>query len=583
MKINVNPKFALFAFFLILIFSCKDQNEINPVFINENYEVSYEAGSRTIEIKTKDEVSASMPDSIKWISYTLENKKLIITYTENEEAENRKATISFYADNIAGDITIIQGATQAPRPILSSFTIKASENNDVLTEDLNAEVSENIITLPFNYTPKSLRLLPSIESSADEVLFCINNETISDLTQAIDFSKNVECLLRNKTGKFNKYTIKTKSDNGIPVMYIHTKGSVPIDSKDIYVDGNIRFDGIGAVPSLEASTKIKGRGNSTWGFPKKPYRIKFDDKQELAGFPAHKDWVLLANYIDPSLIKNSVAFKISSLLEMEWSNRNISVDLYLNGEYYGNYLLCEQIKIGKNRINIAELKDNDIDGENITGGYLLELDTYFDEEQKFRSEVRNLPVMIKDPELNDAQFSWIKNHFNNVEKVLYSYDFLDPENGYKKYIDNESFIKWWLVYELMGNSEPTSPKSSYMLKERNGKFKMCSVWDFDWYSVCVNPERLDNIYAIWYNRLFMDPDFVSHTKEIWNKNKDMLNKEIIEFIKQKEKSLILSAEKNRELWPNEIDNPDRFDIATGKMKLYFEKRIKWMDNAINNL
>ena len=120
----------------------------------------------------------------------------------------------------------------------------------------------------------------------------------------------------------------------------------------------------------------------------------------------------------------------------------------------------------------------------ITGGYLLELDVYFDEEQKFKTELRGLPVMVKDPELNAAQLNWIEGYFNEVERVLYGDDFASATNGYRNFIDTESFIKWWLVQELMSNWEPNHPKSTFMTKDRGGKLKMGPLWDFDWYIVC---------------------------------------------------------------------------------------------------
>ncbi|MGL5317820.1 MAG: CotH kinase family protein [Bacteroidales bacterium] len=584
MKLTSNLRLVyLFSLFL-LIFGCTDQESIHPNLLDNTFYASPKAGNISVEINLKEKVTYSLSDTVDWINCSLEQGNLIITCTENEEDTERKAEIILHADaNQVGTITVIQRASLTPALGLTSFKIRADKNSSVLTQDLNGLILKDSIALPFNYTPKSLKLIPSIETNADEVMFCIGQDTIRDLNQTIDFSKNIECLLRNKTGKSKSYKIQTRSNNGIPVVYIHTVGSAPIVSKDYYVGANIRFEGLGAYPSMEAAGKMKGRGNSTWGYPKKPYRIKFNEIQELAGFPAHKDWVLLANYIDPSLIKNALAFKISSVLDMEWSNRNVSVDTYLNGEYNGNYPLCEQIEISPNRVNIAELQESDITGELVTGGYLLELDSYFDEDQKFRSSVRNLPVMIKDPELNDIQFSWIKNHFNQVEQILYSDNFLDPVNGYRKYIDTESFIKWWLVYELMINDEPKHPKSSYMSKDRNSKFKMATVWDFDWYVDWKQTDGWINKSHIWYDRLFMDPQFVSEVKEIWNKNKGALTTEINNLLAQKEKEMALSAQKNKEVWHKNDGSSNKFNMTIQEMKLFFSKRLPWMDTAINNM
>ena len=251
--------------------------------------------------------------------------------------------------------------------------------------------------------------------------------------------------------------------------------------------------------------------------------------------------------------------------------------------FRSKYRLCEQIKIDENRVNIAKLKNDDVSEDKITGGYLLEMDTHFDEEQKFKSAIRQLPVMIKDPELNDRQFDWIQSHFNTTERVIYSDDYLNAETGYRNYIDTESFIKWWLLYELMTNDEPGHPKSCYMYKDRNDKFKMGPIWDFDWYTVCGTTEGWSNSKHLWYDRLFQDSEYVSQTKSIWNRYKADLQNEIQIYLSVKEQELGLSAALNHKLWPRVNEKPDSFEVAIEKLKTHFQQRIQWMDQAINSL
>jgi len=180
------------------------------------------------------------------------------------------------------------------------------------------------------------------------------------------------------------------------------------------------------------------------------------------------------------------------------------VEVVLNGTHLGNYYLCEQIKVDKNRVNVAELKETDTEEPAISGGYLVELDTYYDEINKFRSIHKNLPVNFKEPDedvLNSQQMDWFKDYFNQVEDILYG----SGEGSYQDYIDVNSFIDWWLVYELALNGEPNHPKSSYMYKDRNEKLKAGPVWDFDWGTFI--PNLLVHLAGITQFDIFRDKDF----------------------------------------------------------------------------
>src|SRR5690606_4215333 len=122
-----------------------------------------------------------------------------------------------------------------------------------------------------------------------------------------------------------------------------------------YVDGELKITkGLQAEVLFTGITEVKGRGNSTWGMPKKPYRIKLDEKAPLLEMPTDKSWTLLANYGDQSLLRNDVAFEVSRRLELEYTPRQRFVELFLNGEYMGNYTLTEHVKESEDRIPIDE-------------------------------------------------------------------------------------------------------------------------------------------------------------------------------------------------------------------------------------
>ena len=183
---------------------------------------------------------------------------------------------------------------------------------------------------------------------------------------------------------------------GLPLVSITTPDNSEITSKEEWLeDATISISGAKNESwNFEpVKTSIHGRGNSTWVQPKKPYALKLDKKQKILGMQKHKRWVLIANYLDNSFIRNSMAFYLIGLFGLDYTVKGEFVDLVLNCEYKGLYWLGEAIKIDENRININDGNNTmtNIDDKD----YLIEMDVYYDEPAKFKSKIRNLPYMIK--------------------------------------------------------------------------------------------------------------------------------------------------------------------------------------------
>ena len=210
-------------------------------------------------------------------------------------------------------------------------------------------------------------------------------------------------------------------------------------------------------------------------------------------------------------MRNHIAFHIARQTDLEWTPRGEFVEVVLNGKHKGCYYLCEQIKVDKNRVNIAELTD-----EEPSGGYLMELDVYFDEVFKFHSPSVSMPFMFKDPdEVTPVQEEYMYNFISVLEESLCDKERLATRE-YTSYLDVDSFIDWWLVHELTGNGEPMHPKSSYMHKDKDGLLKAGPVWDFDWETFV--PYKVNGYVvrdAIYYPYLFADEGFVARLKERW--------------------------------------------------------------------
>lgn len=269
----------------------------------------------------------------------------------------------------------------------------------------------------------------------------------------------------------------------LPTFYITTHNTTPITSTEIYLPGFLTVVSKDTTESFTSDTiEIRGRGNSTWNFAKKPYRIKFENKRKLLNLPAKaKNWVLLANHADKSLIRNAVAFEIGNYLGMEFTPSVKFADVVLNGQYIGNYMITDQVEVGGDRVEV-EKQDSTITTEpNITGGYLLEIDGFAAQEPLWYTTSKGVMITVKypdDEDINQQQIDYIKNFTNSFENTLFSGTYADPSIGYRSMIDTTSFIDWFIASELSGN--PDCFWSTYIYKKREiPKFFYGPLWDYD--------------------------------------------------------------------------------------------------------
>jgi hypothetical protein len=312
----------------------------------------------------------------------------------------------------------------------------------------------------------------------------------------------------------------------LPVFRITTDNGAPVINRDDYVTGQMSLESqVAGEVAVIGGLQIRGRGNSTWDMPKKPYRLKLTDKQSLLGMPASRDWVLLANYSDKTLLRNSLALGLGQAIGMPWTPRSAFVELFLNDAYAGVYLLSENIKIAKDRVDIDELAAEDVDPDQITGGYLLEVDFRQDGHTMF-SGLENLPIVFQDPEEpTQAQEGYIQDYVDQFESVLASADFADPVTGYAAFIDVDSFVRWYLVNEIFRNRDAVMWSSCWMYKPRGARLHMGPLWDFD---IAAGNINYDNAFqtsgwwvrdAPWFSRLFEDPAFVARVRQVWGEMK----------------------------------------------------------------
>lgn len=286
------------------------------------------------------------------------------------------------------------------------------------------------------------------------------------------------------------YGIKGEGDDSqfyqvtnLPTIVINTKGAQDITSKEDEIASLVSIISENGTKLFQAeNTGVRGRGNASWQFPKKPYRLKFDSKQKLLDAPAKaKKWTLINNYGDKTLMRNILAFEISRRMQMPYTAYCRPVEVILNGEYRGCYQLCDQIEVDKNRINIEEMEPEDTQMPELSGGYHIEIDSYAWSEKSMFVSQRGIPVTIKSPDDDDIvqqQRDYITNYFNQFEQAVFADNFTDETEGYRKFINLDSYLRYFIIGELCGN--PDIFWSVHMTKNRNSdKFEFGPVWDFD--------------------------------------------------------------------------------------------------------
>ncbi|MBQ0025547.1 MAG: CotH kinase family protein [Bacteroidales bacterium] len=386
------------------------------------------------------------------------------------------------------------------------------------------------------------------------------------------------------TGKYYESILNT----GLPVVIIDTPDNVPITSKETWVeDASMTIVNPDMSVDYQGTLSIKGRGNSTWNLsPKKPFALKLNKKEKILGMKKHKRWCLLANWMDRTMMRNAVAFEISRNTGLAWTPSGKFVEVVLNGRHIGNYYLCEQIKVDENRVDIEELDPSATSGEGITGGYIFELDTNYDELYKFRPTRSNFPWMFKDPdEVNESQFNWTVNYVERMEESLYD-ETKFSNREFEDYLDLESFVDYWLVNELAMNNELNHPKSSYMHKDVGGKMIAGPVWDYDYGTFRPEATSVFRIKsALYYPQLFEDPSFVALVKTRWILLKPKFETNIPAFIDDLEPRLKASDELNAPMWPisGQMPNGDEtmsYEDAVERLKSAYLQKLNWLDSQI---
>lgn len=385
----------------------------------------------------------------------------------------------------------------------------------------------------------------------------------------------------------------------LPTVVIHTQDNVAPYDKEHEITCLVTIISNDGASVLTDTATIRERGNYSRGFPKKPYRIKFANKHKVLGSKANaKKWTLINNYGDKTLMRNQLAFELSRRFGMPYTPFCAYVDVVLNGDYKGCYQLCDQIEVRKNRVDIEEMTPEDNSGEALTGGYLIEVDAYAEEEPEqsmFWSD-KGTGVTIKSPgddEITPEQKEYIRAHYSTMEI------------NWKNYLDLNTFLRHFLVGEMSGNTD--TYWSVYMYKHRlNDTMYVGPCWDFDLAFENDNrtypiSNKTDYIYrtcgsTTGYMKTLVDMIVVrdaeakSRLEAIWAaiRQAGFTEESFIAYIDEQAALLQQSQRLNFMRWPilNEYvhQNPrtyGSYEAEVENVRRYINYRIAWMDNKLH--
>ncbi|MDR0566976.1 MAG: CotH kinase family protein [Prevotellaceae bacterium] len=398
-----------------------------------------------------------------------------------------------------------------------------------------------------------------------------------------------------KEKKEKEEEVASVEANRVFALSVETENASPVTSKEAYVNCRVTISGEGAYGDYAGSARIRGRGNSSWlWYDKKPYRIKLDEKSELLGLGANSDWVLLANYRDPTHLMHAVAFEAARYMELPYVNHSRYVEVTLNGDYVGLYQLTEQVETGENRV--------DIDGRE---GYLLSLDLDDGPSlnpkggDSFWSQVFQMPVCVKSPEdQTPQQLNAIKSDLAALENAVNSYNY----SAAAQLMDVKSFIDFLILQELTYNVELAAPRSMYMHKDKGGKYFMGPPWDFDggfdfdWSTMYTghtyftsyrelvlgtDPARQTGGYRVpaFFTQMFKNRTFVAQYKARWNEVHAGLLEHTLSYIEEVASRTAQAMARDYMRWPIDMHYPAEIE----KLKQWIKGRTEYLTTVVNNI
>lgn len=410
----------------------------------------------------------------------------------------------------------------------------------------------------------------------------INTDGSIDLTQS-----PVLYIVDTDGGTASYPVVARRQTFDIPTLFLTTDMGAEIASKYEYVSGNFTLDG------TTYDISIRGRGNTSWRyFTQKSYLIKFDDRVSFFGMIPSEKWVLVSTFRDPSLIRNCVAMDIAACMDhLEYTPKQIPVDVYLNGEYLGIYTFSEKIDVDLQKINMFSAEeyqppedDGDMDLAFFLecGGDLMRPHIYG---QEYFMTAHSPKMFFQYPVLDEPytdEFYYVYNYMNELDRALVRGE------GYEEYIDIDSWVDWFIVMELTNNTDSAFWRSSFLYRRPGEKVMLGPVWDFDMafgnfdydnksYAYWATAEQVYDLAQDHYmSYLYQSDDFMQAVRERWDEVKDDLLATAMESIDRHAGMVAASR-----VYNNHVRGTNSSEYQVNALRSFIQQRYDWIDMSLH--
>lgn len=489
-----------------------------------------------------------------------------------------------------------EAPTATPEPSFSATVVP--KLGGAAAGNVKLELSGTLIEAKYPYDIK--------ESSLSSLTLSIGGENIGSAEFKADGFVPWEIYpvkITDTAGLSQEYSFRIVPDGkNIPVLSIYTDG--PVENRIDYVNGKIYVNGDNteafAGKNIDGATlRIRGRGNASWDrTDKKSYRIKLDEKASVLGLKKDRDWVLVSNYYDKTLLRNVVAHSMAQQMDhLYYTPTHILVDFFLNGKYMGVYAIADKIEESNSKVDVYNGTNPEEPGFMIEIGwdysqpYVRDRD-YFDTELLIR-------LFVKEPEItaqNTPELLYIKDYLKKTEDAILAGE------GYEEYIDVDNMVDWFIITELTNNTEMAFYRSCYLYKPEGGRITMGPVWDFDMafgnhegdisnYDGWASAEATYSyVNDTWTTYLIKDPKFMDKVRARWIEVRDRLLETAKNTIDTQYALVKESADLNFKLW-NIIDQKvglgrvdhkkyNTYELQIEFLREFIIKRAAWIDKRL---
>lgn len=554
-------------------------------------ELDIDGGGGTLYVTVSSNRKVSVSSGQEWCEAQIlsetDSDNLMVTVGESPGQE-RTTSIVLTAPDCRDEVILVrQHENKDALCDLLSFKLDREDNN--LNSNIVFTVDKSALTatafhLNWIDGDDPATLIPAFTINGEKVL--VNGGALESGVTKLSFANDITLVVEARNGNTKTYTVSLvcpQINTELPVLRLRPESE--INSKEVYVKTTVDLyspaTASGWWDAGGGQVEVRGRGNSTWILPKKPYRLKFPEKFSPVGLDhaKEKSWVILAHDMDKSLLRNHLAFEFSRILfdasegyhdpgAIMFTPCSQFVNVYMGDSYHGLYQMSDHMQRADGRIAVDKLTASDgADPAKITGGHILETDIHSESAPvRFRSG-KGVQINHKYPEDDDcdqAQYDYMEEFIEKVETALYGVNFKDPVEGWRKYMDEKTLIDFIIIKELAGDFDGYT--STYMYKRRGiDKVFFGPVWDVDkgWDNEKRN-DHLDpgNNLMInagfrmpgigsgddWFQRLWQDEELRKSTGERWTSRKNELVGAVLSILDEKPGRMAKSIKANFRVW-----------------------------------